>query len=143
MPASLRDELQAELGTFPLFDFWGPRTAIRSSRWIADCAMRVDARRDPTLSLLYLPHLDYNLQRLGPQHPAMARDLGEIDAIAGELIGFYEGRGARVLVLSEYGITEVRRPVHLNRVLRRRPGQGLARSPDRFARRRRPASPPR
>ncbi len=119
-PASLRDELQAELGTFPLFDFWGPRTTIRSSRWIADCAMRTDARYNPTLSLIYLPHLDYNLQRLGPKHPDLARDLGEIDLICGELIRYYEGRGARVLVLSEYGITEVYRPIHLNRLLRER-----------------------
>jgi predicted AlkP superfamily pyrophosphatase or phosphodiesterase len=34
------------------------------------------------------------------------------------LIEFYEARGARVIVLSEYGIVPVNRPVHLNRVFR-------------------------
>ncbi|MGI4828361.1 MAG: alkaline phosphatase family protein [Janthinobacterium lividum] len=117
-PAELRDELQRELGTFPLFDFWGPRTSIRSTEWIAKSALQTDARHNPTLSLIYLPHLDYDLQRLGPDHPEIARSLREVDRVCGELIRYYEARKARVLVLSEYGITAVRRPVHLNRVLR-------------------------
>jgi len=69
--------------------------------------------------LVYLPHLDYNLQRLGPAHPRIAGDLAEIDAVCGELIEAWERDGARVLVLSEYGITPVDRPVHINRALRR------------------------
>ncbi|MBW3634855.1 MAG: alkaline phosphatase family protein [Armatimonadetes bacterium] len=121
-PAALRDELQSELGTFPLFDFWGPKASIRSSRWIADAAMRVEAKHQPTLTLIYLPHLDYNLQRLGPHHPAIADDLRAIDAVCGDLIDFYEARDTQVIVLSEYGITEVSRPIHLNRLLRE---QGL------------------
>ncbi len=119
-PAELRDELQREFGTFPLFDFWGPRTSIRSSRWIADSAMHTDARYNPTLSLVYLPHLDYDLQRLGPKHPGIARNLAEIDTICAELIRYYEGQGARIVVLSEYGITAVHRPIHINRLLRER-----------------------
>ncbi|RMH49965.1 MAG: alkaline phosphatase family protein, partial [Bacteroidetes bacterium] len=72
----------------------------------------------PTLSLVYLPHLDYNLQRLGPDDPAVATDLREIDAVCEELVTFYEERGVTVMLLSEYGITGVTRPVALNRVLR-------------------------
>ena len=117
-PAELRDTLQRELGTFPLFQFWGPQTTLRSSRWIADSAMHTDERFDPTLSLIYLPHLDYDLQRFGPKHPAVERNLREIDAVCADLLRHYERRNARILVLSEYGITEVHRPVHLNRVLR-------------------------
>lgn len=119
-PSDLRGELQAKLGTFPLFEFWGPRTSIRSSQWIAEAAKRVEEKYGPTLSLVYLPHLDYCLQRLGPGDPALGQDLRAIDAVAGDLIDFYEARGAQVVVLSEYGITEVRRPVHLNRLLRER-----------------------
>lgn len=117
-PAGLRGELQQELGTFPLFDFWGPRASIRSSEWIAAAAKRVQERYDPTLTLIYLPHLDYNLQRLGPDDPAIQPDLRAIDAVAGDLIDFYEARGAQVIVLSEYGITAASRPIHLNRILR-------------------------
>ena len=117
-PAGLRDHLQAKFGTFPLFDFWGPRTTIRSTQWIANASMEVDRLHNPTLTLIYLPHLDYNLQRLGPKDPKIGTDLGEIDAVCKELIAFYEGRGAQVIMLSEYGITDVNQPVALNRVLR-------------------------
>ena len=118
-PYELRDELTAKLGTFPLFNFWGPNADIRCSRWIADSALYVYRTRKPTLTLVYLPHLDYNLQRLGPYDPAIARDLREIDAICGELIEAFERDGAQVIVLSEYGITPVTGAVHINRVLRR------------------------
>ena len=66
-PGALRDELQAELGTFPLFEFWGPRASINSTRWIAEAAKRVEQKHGPTLTLVYLPHLDYNLQQVGPR----------------------------------------------------------------------------
>ena len=106
-PAALRDELNAALGQFPLFDFWGPRAGIRSSRWIADAARRVLDAQQPTLTLLYLPHLDYELQRKGPRHPDIARALREVDDLVGELLEHARRAGTRVLVLSEYGITEV------------------------------------
>jgi predicted AlkP superfamily pyrophosphatase or phosphodiesterase len=117
-PSALRTEIQQKLGTFPLFEFWGPRTSINSTRWIAESAKYVEERFCPTLTFVYLPHLDYNLQRLGPDAPAIASDLGAVDGIAGDLIHFYEARDTKVIVLSEYGIVPVNKPVHLNRVLR-------------------------
>jgi predicted AlkP superfamily pyrophosphatase or phosphodiesterase len=117
-PADIRDELNAHLGTFPLFEFWGPATSIRSSRWIASAATHVMRTRNPTLTLVYLPHLDYGLQRHGPDHPAIAKDLHEIDAVVGDLVAEAEALGRRVVILSEYGIVPVSRPVHINRALR-------------------------
>jgi predicted AlkP superfamily pyrophosphatase or phosphodiesterase len=117
-PPDLRDDLQKELGQFPLFDFWGPRASIASSRWIAEAAKRVESKYSPTLTLVYLPHLDYNLQRVGPGAPAAAEDVRQIDALCGELIAFFEGRGVQVVILSEYGLCDVTTPVHINRVLR-------------------------
>ncbi len=117
-PATLRERLQEKLGTFPLFDFWGPRASIASTRWIADASKLVEIEHPATLTLVYLPHLDYNLQRVGPGSPAALVDVRQVDAICGDLIEFYEARGADVIVLSEYGIREVSRPVHINRVLR-------------------------
>ncbi len=117
-PATLRPELQAQLGTFPLFDFWGPRTSIKSSQWIADAAKLVEQKYNPTLTLVYLPHLDYNLQRFGPSDAAIQKDLLEIDRVCGDLINFYDSREAQIVVLSEYGITDVNTPIHLNRILR-------------------------
>lgn len=117
-PPKLRDELQAKLGTFPLFDFWGPATSIKSSDWIARAAIEVADRYSPTLTLIYLPHLDYGLQRHGPDRQAVAQDLREVDQVTGNLIDYFESRDTTVVLLSEYGITRVERPVHLNRVLR-------------------------
>ena len=117
-PPRLREDLQGRLGTFPLFEFWGPGASIRSSRWIAQAARLVEESHAPTLTLIYLPHLDYGLQRHGPRDPAAHQELRDIDAVCGELIDFYEERGAQVVILSEYGITEVSNPVHLNRTLR-------------------------
>jgi predicted AlkP superfamily pyrophosphatase or phosphodiesterase len=119
-PADLRFAVQAKLGRFPLFNFWGPNTSIRATQWIADAAMWLDRRKDPTLTLIYLPHLDYCLQRVGPDPAGIAKDLRDLDAVCGELIEYYTGRDARIVILSEYGITDVSRPVHLNRVLRER-----------------------
>lgn len=119
-PMSFRDKLQGELGTFPLFNFWGPNTTIKSSQWIADAAKMVSKEYDPTLSLVYLPHLDYCLQRVGPDDSSIRKDLREIDRVCEDLVTFYESKGTRVVILSEYGIDRVSKPVSLNRVLRRK-----------------------
>ena len=116
-PSELRDELTQRLGSFPLFEFWGPGTTIRSSRWIAEAALHVLDTRKPTLTLVYLPHLDYALQRLGPDDPGIAKDLAETDEVAGLLIKEAQRRGSRIILLSEYGIVPVARPVHINRAL--------------------------
>ncbi|HET7159061.1 MAG TPA: nucleotide pyrophosphatase/phosphodiesterase family protein [Burkholderiales bacterium] len=117
-PSSLREDLQSELGQFPLFRFWGPTADIECTRWIGQSALRVFERQKPTLTLVYLPHLDYNLQRLGPSYAGVERDVAAVDAICGELIEAAERAGAEVVVLSEYGITEVSNPIHINRALR-------------------------
>ena len=119
-PASLRDDLQQRLGTFPLFDFWGPRTTVKSSKWIADASKLVEEMHQPDLMLVYLPHLDYVLQKFDQQSPETAKDLHEIDAVCKDLISYLESRGVEVMVLSEYGISAANTPVHLNRIFRER-----------------------
>ncbi len=117
-PAELRDILTAKLGPFPLFNFWGPATSIDSSRWITEAAKHVWHANNPTLMLAYLPHLDYNLQRLGPQHPEIAKDVRLIDQLCSELIDMAFNDNASVIVLSEYAVTPVDKPIHINQVLR-------------------------
>ena len=119
-PFSIRSEIKKELGEFPFRSFWGPGACIDSSRWIAHSAKWIEQRHQPTLSLVYLPHLDYNLQRLGPQHAEIAADLKLIDEVASDLIAHLQQRDIEVVVVSEYGITSVDQPVHLNRVFRER-----------------------
>lgn len=117
-PAELRDELQAKLGVFPLMKFWGPGADIVSSRWIADASVEVMQRHHPSLTLVYLPHLDYSMQRLGPNDPKISDEIRLIDAEAGKCIDAARALGAEIIVVSEYAITPVSKPVHINRVLR-------------------------
>jgi predicted AlkP superfamily pyrophosphatase or phosphodiesterase len=117
-PADLRDKLQQKLGVFPLHKFWGPAADIDSTEWIVAATLEVMGAHKPSLTLAYLPHLDYNLQRLGPADPGIADDIRQVDAQAGRLIDAARAAGSDVVVLSEYAITGVDRPVHINRVLR-------------------------
>jgi predicted AlkP superfamily pyrophosphatase or phosphodiesterase len=117
-PPELRDHLQRKLGVFPLLRFWGPGANIDSTRWIADAALDVLATERPTLTLVYLPHLDYDLQRFGPHDPRARQALRDVDAQAGRLIDAADRIGAETVVVSEYAIAAVDRPVHVNRVLR-------------------------
>jgi predicted AlkP superfamily pyrophosphatase or phosphodiesterase len=120
-PPDLHDELDAKLGRFPLFKFWGPLADITSTRWIADATLHTMQTRDPTLTLTYLPHLDYNLQRLGPDlgDARIQADLQALDGVCGRLIDAAASSGRQVLVVSEYGITPVKEAVHINRELRK------------------------
>lgn len=120
-PMELRDELDAHLGKFPLFRFWGPLADITSSDWITKATLHVMETREPTLTLTYLPHLDYNLQRLGPDldHPRLQKDLAEIDSLVGELLDHAERTGQKAIIVSEYGITKATDAVHINRALRK------------------------
>ncbi|TDH58980.1 alkaline phosphatase family protein [Dankookia rubra] len=119
-PPELHDELDAQLGPFPLFRFWGPAADISSSRWIARATAQVMRTRQPTLTLCYLPHLDYGLQMHGPDpaDPRVAAELRALDTVCGELLQTAREEGRRVVVVSEYGIVPVRKAVHVNRALR-------------------------
>lgn len=151
-PGPVRHEIQRDLGSFPFATFWGPAAGKQSpagvpdaaSRWISESAKWIENKFQPTLNLIYLPHLDYNLQRYGtysvgragsplpaaatgtdgahgvtrPTNPAIVPDLRATDAIVGGLIDFFRARDVQVVLLSEYGITNVNMPVHLNRIFR-------------------------
>jgi predicted AlkP superfamily pyrophosphatase or phosphodiesterase len=121
-PPELRDQLQAQFGQFPLFSFWGPNANIKSTKWIADASMWVDDKHDPTLTLIYLPHLDYCLQKFGPDFSKISQELAEIDQVVETLVTFYQAKKTNIILLSEYGITPVNNPIHINRILRE---QGL------------------
>src|SRR5262249_41380349 len=87
--------------------------------WIADAARLLLDSEELDLLLVYLPHLDYDLQRFGPESPQAEEAARELDEVAGNLVAHARRRGDEVVVLSEYGITPARRPVDINRALRR------------------------
>jgi predicted AlkP superfamily pyrophosphatase or phosphodiesterase len=147
-PYSIRAEIKKDLGEFPFFGFWGPAAGLKTpqgsadcaTRWIAESAKWIENKFSPAINFVYLPHLDYNLQRHGVEplkrnsvtpDPAstlqrfnastnanIVTDLRIIDDIVGGLIEFFESRGVQIVLLSEYGITNVDTPVHLNRIFR-------------------------
>lgn len=119
-PMEMRDEIKNDLGSFPFQAFWGPAAGIASSEWIAASAKWVEEKHSPTLSLVYLPHLDYPLQKDGPTASNIPAELQKIDKLATDLIDYYESRSIRVIVLSEYGISPVSHAIHLNRLFRKK-----------------------
>lgn len=109
-------DLQKRLGPFPFHSFWGPAAGLPSSRWIADAAAIVIRQNRPQLTMAYLPHLDYDFQRLTVHDPAR---VAEVDACAGSIIDAADAIGATCVVVSEYGLVPVSRAVPINRVLRK------------------------
>ncbi|MGK3202526.1 nucleotide pyrophosphatase/phosphodiesterase family protein [Amycolatopsis sp. MEPSY49] len=118
-PPQLHDRLVGALGEFPLFTYWGPTAAITSSKWIIAAAQKIMAEDKPDTTLVYIPHLDYDLQRFGPDAPQAAAAAREIDTALKPLLDFAAAGGHTVVALSEYGITNASRPVDINRALRR------------------------
>ncbi len=109
-------DLEKNVGAFPFFSFWGPGAGLPSSDWIARASARVIREKKPDITLVYLPHLDYDQQRVGPGNPDLIR---EVDDAAKHVLTAAADVGAEVIVVSEYGLVPVSQPVYLNRELRK------------------------
>lgn len=118
-PEGLTEQLESKLGPFPFHTFWGPMAGLPCSEWIARCAAEVVKQHRPDLTLVYLPHLDYDLQRLGPERCDLARIVGELDRACEPLLDVAKTVGARVWVVNECCHVQVRRVVWPNQELRR------------------------
>jgi predicted AlkP superfamily pyrophosphatase or phosphodiesterase len=118
-PEGLTDRLEAELGKFPFHTFWGPAAGLPCTAWIARCAASVVRDERPDLTLVYLPHLDYDPQKFGPSGSDLPRLVQELDDACAPMLDQARETGARVWVVSEYGHSDVSRPVLPNRILRR------------------------
>ncbi len=108
-------DLAKQLGDFPFHGFWGPKAGLPSSDWIARAAALVLRQNQPQLTMVYLPHLDYDFQRLPLHDPAR---VAEVDRCAGLVIDAAREIGARTIVVSEYGLVPVDQPILINRALR-------------------------
>jgi predicted AlkP superfamily pyrophosphatase or phosphodiesterase len=117
-PEGYTDELERRLGPFPFHTFWGPMAGLPCTQWIARCAADVLRAKRPDLTLVYLPHLDYDPQRFGPSGCDMPKLVRELDDACVPLLDAATEVGARLWVVSEYGHCDVSRPVYLNRALR-------------------------
>ena len=119
-PAGAARRAGRRAGRVPAVPVLGPdRDDPASSEWIIGASRKVLADHHPDLLLAYVPHLDYDLQRFGPDSPQAVRAAREVDPALQPLLDDARNAGATVVALSEYGITDVRRPVDINRLLRR------------------------
>jgi len=107
--------LTERLGAFPFWAFWGPKAGLASSQWIAKATSLVLREQRPQLTLVYLPHLDYDFQRYDIHNP---QRVSELDRCAGEVLDAAEAIGAIPIVVSEYGLSPVHQPVYLQLALR-------------------------
>lgn len=121
-PIGWHDKLVQKHGQFKLKDFWGPFASLESSKWIKDALLDTVQVFNPELVLGYLPHLDYQAQRFGPESEQAFEAVRQIDALVGEFINcLYNSKcedDTAVLLLSEYAMHPVKRIVYLNRILR-------------------------
>jgi predicted AlkP superfamily pyrophosphatase or phosphodiesterase len=113
-PAELYPALREQLGEFPLHHYWGPLAGIKSTEWIAAASRLVWEQYPTDLHWVYIPQLDYDLQRLGPNDPRIAASLSEVLGLLTPLVEKVNADGDRVLIVSEYGMTPVHRSIAIN-----------------------------
>ncbi len=118
-PDTLYQALAQELGPFPLHHYWGPIAGLPASQWIGRAAARVWEVESPDLQFVYIPHLDYSLQRLGPQDPSIAQEVRQLDAILDPLITAVWKSEGKMLVVGDYSLNTVVDATAPNLALRR------------------------
>ncbi|NLF93652.1 MAG: alkaline phosphatase family protein [Oligosphaeraceae bacterium] len=122
-PPELEAELVQAIGRkFDLLHYWGPSSSRKSSDWISQATLWVLQRQRPEFLATYLPHLDYCQQKLGPEHPAVSRELQFLGATLRTLLSAARALDYEVLIWGDYGISAARQAVYPNRILR---SQGL------------------
>jgi len=121
LPRDLFPRLVSKVGKFNLMHYWGPLASRKSSDFIVGATKAVMRMEDaaPDLLFTYLPHLDYNMQRHGPQSPKAQQDLKLLYGYLDELYRVAAELGYEILVFGDYAIGEARGgAVFPNRALR-------------------------
>ena len=116
-PSGFAESLETQIGRFPFQTFWGPMAGLPCTQWIAR-ATALALEEPPSLTLAYLPHLDYEPQRRGPSGCDMAKHVRELDDACAPILDAAKAAGAQVWLVGEYGHCDVDEPVYLNRMLR-------------------------
>ena len=118
-PADLYDNICSDIGSrFRLHSYWGPLAGLKSSTFIAQATCNLMGRDDaPELIFSYLPHLDYALQKHGPDHPKASRALSELMDLLSEIVSCCSERGYEFLFFGDYAIGKATRVLFPNRAL--------------------------
>ena len=109
-PAEMGDALDARCGTFPLHRYWGPFASPKVGRAVLANFFALAEAHEPDHAFLYLPTLDYEAQRHGPDSAAADCALAEFRAQLERLAAYAARRGCALTVCGDYEIAAVDRP---------------------------------
>ncbi|HTV48693.1 MAG TPA: alkaline phosphatase family protein [Phycisphaerae bacterium] len=118
-PADLYARLVKDIGPFPLHNYWGPMASLPSSEWILRSALEVWLNFKPDIQFVYVPHLDYNLQRLGPDHPQILTDVAQVDRLLTPIVQSVRADGGVCIIAGDYAMSAVSSNLAPNQSLRR------------------------
>ena len=107
-PRELYSRLSAQQHAFSLRHYWGPLASSKSSEWITQAMLTLLATPDtPDLCFVYLPGLDYDLQRFGPTHPRSTAALKVICREIEQLVSAATRNGYETAIFGDYAINAV------------------------------------
>ncbi len=117
-PTDLYPKLKKSCGGFNLMHYWGPFTSDKSSKWIVKATQETMKLEKPDLLLTYLPHLDYELQKTGPDSAKSSKAYGVVEKMLGELLETAKQENYEVVIFGDYAIMPVSKVCFPNKILR-------------------------
>ena len=119
-PAGLYDKLCRKTGKkFNLFSYWGPFTSEKSTSWITDSTVElIKSGEAADFQLVYLPHLDYEMQKTGPNSEKSKKAFTFTEKQIKKLFFAAQEAEYEVLIFGDYAITEAHTAIYPNRILK-------------------------
>lgn len=102
---------------FNLFNYWGPFTSQKSSRWISAAIKYLMIENHADLIFGYIPHLDYDLQRYGVENRQESAAFAILENILEDICRQAENSGYQILILGDYQIENVNSYIRPNQIL--------------------------
>lgn len=121
-PDELGPAIQQKCGTFPLGRYWEPLASPKIGNAVVDTLEASLESISPEIIFLYLPTLDYDLQRFGPADERRGRSFALLEKQLGRLSAIAERMDYRMLVFGDYAIAPVDAPPAFPNVTLRKAG---------------------
>lgn len=120
-PSDVASLISKECGTFPLYRYWGPLASPKVGDVVIKNFESFKNHYNPDIAYLYLPTLDYDLQRFGcSSNKHVEKSFSFIKKQLLYLQGICEKEGASLSIIGDYEITDVTRaPAFPNITLRK------------------------
>jgi predicted AlkP superfamily pyrophosphatase or phosphodiesterase len=117
-PPELYREICSDIGAdFNLYNYWGPFTSKKSTEWIVNATSIVMQKQMASLVLTYLPHLDYDLQRYGPDGKDVASAFKTLEEQLQKLYDVAKNYGYEIIIFGDYSIEPVENVIYPNQIL--------------------------